>query len=70
LAHSHKKKSLEVVHPWTPEMVKANVENVSVCMTIKYGGPKAERLVSVETSLAEKVVSHKHDLERASRVSN
>jgi len=36
-------------------MVKANVENVSVCMTIKNGGPKAERLVSVETSLAEKV---------------
>jgi periplasmic copper chaperone A len=55
LAHSHKKNALEIVHPWTPAMTSDGVENVSVYMTIKNGSGTAERLLRVETSLAEKV---------------
>ncbi len=54
-AHSHKKKSLEVVHPWTAAMLNPNIENISVYMTIKNRGKNPERLLRVETSLAQKV---------------
>lgn len=54
-AHSHKKKSLEIVHPWTPAMVDANQTNVPVYMTLKNGAGAAERLLGATTPLADKV---------------
>ena len=54
LAHSHKKKTLEIVHPWTPE-VGEGVADVSVYMTIKNGSGKTERLIRAEGPLAEKI---------------
>jgi periplasmic copper chaperone A len=56
LAHSHKKNSLEVVHPWTPAMVEERkIVNVAVYMKVKNAGKSAERLLSATTPLAEKV---------------
>jgi copper(I)-binding protein len=53
-AHSHKKKTLEIVHPWTAAMVEERVVNVAVYMKLKNGDRVAERLVSASTPLAEK----------------
>ncbi len=56
VAHSHKQKSLEVVHPWTPAMAEERkIVNVAVYMKIKNGGKSAERLLGATTPLAEKV---------------
>ena len=55
MAHSHKKKGLEIVHPWTPAMVEANVANIPVYMKLKNGGGAPERLLSATTPLADKV---------------
>jgi periplasmic copper chaperone A len=55
MAHSHKKKALEIVHPWTPAMVEANVANIPVYMKLKNGGGAPERLLSATTPLADKV---------------
>jgi copper(I)-binding protein len=55
MAHSHKKRALEIVHPWTPAMVEANVANIPVYMKLKNGGGAPERLLSATTSLADKV---------------
>jgi copper(I)-binding protein len=53
-AHSHKKKGMEIVHPWTPEMHDAHITNIPVYMRLKNAGRSAERLLSAETPLAEK----------------
>ena len=55
VAHSHKKKGLEIVHPWTPAMVEANIANVPVYMTLKNRANAAERLLRATTTLADKV---------------
>ena len=55
LGHSHKHKALEIVHPWTPAMVEANITDITVFMTIKNGSNAVERLLSAATPLAEKV---------------
>ena len=55
MAHSHKRKALEIVHPWTPAMVEANVANIPVYMKLKNGGQTPERLLSATTPLADKV---------------
>jgi periplasmic copper chaperone A len=55
MAHSHKKKGLEIVHPWTPAMVEANVANITVYMKLKNSGKAPERLLSATTLLADKV---------------
>ena len=55
MAHSHKKKGLEIVHPWTPAMVEANVANIPVYMKLKNSGKAPERLLSATTPLADKV---------------
>ena len=36
-------------------MIKEKIENISVYMTIKNGSAQPERLIKVETSLAERV---------------
>ena len=40
LAHSHKKKTLEIVHPWTTAMMEERVVNVAVYMKLKNAGPR------------------------------
>jgi periplasmic copper chaperone A len=55
MAHSHKKKSLEVVHPWTPATAETNVANVPVYMKLKNTGSAPERLLRATTELADKV---------------
>jgi len=55
LAHSHKKKSIEIVHPWTPAMVEPRIVNIAVYMKLKNGGRSAERLLSATTPLADNV---------------
>ncbi len=55
LAHSHKKKTLEIVHPWTPAMLEKRVVNIPVYMKVKNEGRSAERLLSANTPLADKV---------------
>jgi copper(I)-binding protein len=55
MAHSHKRRNLEVVHPWTPEMVAKEVATARVFMTIRNGGKVADRLLSASTPRAEKV---------------
>lgn len=54
-AHSHKKKSLEVVHPWTTAMAEERVVNVAVYMKLKNEGRAAERLLRASTPHADKV---------------
>jgi periplasmic copper chaperone A len=55
MAHSHKKNGLEIVHPWTPATVEANVANIPVYMKLKNSGKAPERLLSATTPLADKV---------------
>lgn len=55
LSHSHKKKSLEVVHPWTMATLKQDTGPARVYMTVKNGGRTPDRLVSASTPRAEKV---------------
>jgi copper(I)-binding protein len=52
-AHSHKFKKLEIVHPWCIE-TDAAASTVSVYMTVRNSGPKADRLVGAQTSIAAK----------------
>jgi copper(I)-binding protein len=54
-AHSHKKKNLEIVHPWTPETLRKEATTAHVFMTIRNGGRVADRLVSASTARAQKV---------------
>jgi copper(I)-binding protein len=54
-AHSHKRKNLEIVHPWTPEMPQKGVTTARVFMTVKNGSRTSERLISASTPRAEKV---------------
>jgi copper(I)-binding protein len=55
LAHSHKKKTLEIVHPWTTAMVEERVVNVTVYMKLKNQGRTPERLLGATTPHADKV---------------
>jgi copper(I)-binding protein len=55
LAHSHKKRTLEIVHPWTTAMVEERVVNVPVYMKVKNEGREAERLLGAVTPHADKV---------------
>jgi copper(I)-binding protein len=50
-AHSHRKKGLEVIHPWTRATVDTSRTTVLVFMTIKNAGP-SDRLLSASTPLA------------------
>lgn len=53
-AHSHKKKGLELIHPWTRATVDKSDTTVLVSMTIKNVGP-SDRLLSASTPLADAV---------------
>lgn len=54
LSHSHKKKGLEIIHPWTPAMLHKEARTTQVYMTIKNRGRTADRLLSASTPAAEK----------------
>ena len=54
-AHSHKKKGLEVVHPWTPAMLEASIANIPVYMTLKNSRRTGDRLVGAASPLARAV---------------
>ena len=51
-AHSHKKKGLEIIHPWTRAMTDKSQTTVLISMTIKNAGA-GDRLLSASTPLAE-----------------
>lgn len=53
LAHSHKRKGVEVVHPWTPAMMERGATTTSVYMTIK--SAQKDRLIGATSALAAKV---------------
>jgi copper(I)-binding protein len=52
--HSHKKKGLEIVHPWTPASAK-DATTARVYMTVKSLNGRPDRLVSASTARAGKV---------------
>jgi copper(I)-binding protein len=54
-AHSHKKKNMEIVHPWTSEMREKEATTAQVFMTIRNSGRASDRLLSASTARAEKV---------------
>lgn len=60
LAHSHKTKTLEIVHPWTFE-TEPGTHTIAVCMTVKSLGPKGDRLVSASSPIASRVEFHRGD---------
>lgn len=53
-AHSHKKKGVEIVHPWTLAQAK-DATTARVFMTIKNGSGARDRLLSASTPRADKV---------------
>jgi len=53
-AHSHTKKSLEIVHPWTPATTQATTATAQVFMKIKNRGA-ADRLLRASTPVAASV---------------
>ena len=52
-AHSHKFKSLEIVHPWCIE-TSDTAKPVAVFMTIRNAGGRPDKLLRASTSLAAK----------------
>jgi periplasmic copper chaperone A len=50
-AHSHKFKTLEIVHPWCIETSDAT-KPVIVSMTIRNAGRRSDKLLSAKTSMA------------------
>src|SRR5262245_55931900 len=57
VAHSHKTKGLEIVHPWT-RASPTQATTVRVFMTIRNGSGRPDRLVSAATSRADRVELH------------
>jgi hypothetical protein len=55
--HSHKKKGLEIVHPWTPASAK-DATTARVYMTVKSLNGRPDRLISASTTRAGKVELH------------
>ncbi|HEU4380378.1 MAG TPA: copper chaperone PCu(A)C [Hyphomicrobiaceae bacterium] len=53
-AHSHKKKKLEIIHPWTRAMVDKSQTTVLVSMTIRNRGAN-DRLLGASSPLADEV---------------
>ena len=56
-AHSHKKKGLEIVHPWTPATTEKTTATIPVFMKIKNRGA-ADRLLRASTPVAASVALH------------
>ena len=54
-AHGYKRKSIEIVHPWTGDKAEAGGRDAIVCMDIKNSGAEADRLISATSPIAERV---------------
>ncbi len=57
-AHSHKKKGLEVVHPWTATTPSKDVTSIAVFMPIKNRGAGPDRLIGASSPIATKIELH------------
>ena len=60
-AHSHTKRGLEIVHPWTRETPDKDTTTARVFMTIKNRSGRSDRLLSASTPRADKVELHAAD---------
>jgi periplasmic copper chaperone A len=56
--HSHKTKSLEIVHPWARASAKDATTSARVFMTVKSLSGRPDRLISASTTRAGKVELH------------
>jgi copper(I)-binding protein len=54
-AHGYKRKSIEVVHPWTSEKADADGRQALVGMKMKNASAEPDRLVRAESAVAERV---------------
>ena len=54
-AHGYKRKSIEIVHPWTGDKAEAGGRDAIVSMDIKNSGAEADRLLSATSAIAERV---------------
>lgn len=54
-AHGYKRKSIEIVHPWTADKPQPGGRDAIVSMDIKNAGASADRLVSATSAIAERV---------------
>lgn len=55
VAHGYKRKSIEIVHPWTGDKAEPGGRDAIVCMDIKNSGREADRLVSASSVIAQRV---------------
>jgi copper(I)-binding protein len=54
-AHGYKRKSIEIVHPWTGDKPEAGGRDAIVSMDVKNSGAEADRLVSATSTIAARV---------------
>lgn len=54
-AHGYKRKSIEIVHPWTADKPEPGGRDAIVCMDIKSSGAETDRLVGATSPIAERV---------------
>lgn len=54
-AHGYKRKSIEIVHPWTGDKPEHGGRDAIVSMDIKNSGTVADRLVGVTSPIADRV---------------
>ena len=70
-AHQYKVGELDIAHPWSQEL-PPNAPTVAAYFVIHNAGNTADRLLSVETTIAEKAELHEHvmqgDLMKMQRV--
>ena len=58
-AHEYKSGTLEIAHPWSQEL-PPNAPTVAAYFVIHNAGNAADRLVSVDTPIADKAEMHEH----------
>ena len=54
-AHGYKRKTLEIIHPWTSERAEANGREAIVGLSIRNSGKQTERLRSATSPIADSV---------------
>ena len=58
LSHGYKRKSIEIVHPWTADKPQPGGRDAIVSMDIKNAGADPDRLVGATSMVAERVEVH------------
>ena len=61
-AHDYKSGDLEIAHPWSQEL-PPNAPTVAAYFVIHNTGNSADRLISVDTPIADKAELHQHVME-------